>query len=665
MALGVLAGAAVGRRATAFDLAATGPPLAPWDAEPGEGALSPQESRCPELHCVRSRLGPALLAAAERRAARTGVGADRVLITGGLIDEEDYLHALGEWLGVGFEPLDGIERGCCPIDDARLIGTLATGILPLTDGDDFAFVVTPRGMAAHNLTRMIEANPAMARCFRFTTAERLNRLILRHAGKALTAQATDRLQQQWPALSAAPPRRRTFTMALALAGFSAIAASALMPLAAAEILSALMTVVFLGWQGLRIAGAFVRPRPVAHQPALTDAALPVYSVIAALYREAASVKGLLAAIEQLDYPPEKLDIILAVEADDRDTRAAIAARASRVPITVVAVPPGGPRTKPKALNFALPFARGTFTVIYDAEDRPEPAQLREALEAFRDGGERLACVQAPLSIDNTADSWLARLFTAEYAGHFDVFLPGLSAFRLPLPLGGSSNHFRTASLRALAAWDPYNVTEDADLGMRLARFGYCAGTIGATTYEEAPTRLGPWLRQRTRWFKGWMQTWLVHMRAPAKLWRDLGPAGFFGFQLIVGGSAFFALVHPLFLAALIDDAFGGTLTRLYFATAVAGYLASAVLGFIGLKRRRLTRIVWVLLLTPLHWLLLSIAAWRALYQLIFAPYAWEKTQHGLAKSSRRSGAGLIESLLALERHLSKMQERGELPVIRI
>jgi cellulose synthase/poly-beta-1,6-N-acetylglucosamine synthase-like glycosyltransferase len=336
-----------------------------------------------------------------------------------------------------------------------------------------------------------------------------------------------------------------------------------------------------------------------------------------------------------------------------------------VPITVVAVPPGGPRTKPKALNFALPFARGTFTVIYDAEDRPEPAQLREALEAFRDGGERLACVQAPLSIDNTADSWLARLFTAEYAGHFDVFLPGLSALRLPLPLGGSSNHFRTASLRALAAWDPYNVTEDADLGMRLARFGYCAGTIGATTYEEAPTRLGPWLRQRTRWFKGWMQTWLVHMRAPAKLWRDLGPAGFFGFQLIVGGSAFFALVHPLFLAALIDDAFGGTLTRLYFATAVAGYLASAVLGFIGLKRRGLTRIVWVLLLTPLHWLLLSIAAWRALYQLIFAPYAWEKTQHGLAKSSRRSGAGLIESLLALERHLSKMQERGELPVIRI
>ena len=164
--------------------------------------------------------------------------------------------------------------------------------------------------------------------------------------------------------------------------------------------------------------------------------------------------------------------IIAVEADDHETRAAIAARNHRIPITVIPVPAVGPRTKPKALNAALPFARGTFTVIYDAEDRPEPNQLRRALQAFRAGGDDLACVQARLCIDNTADSWLARLFTAEYAGQFDVFLPGLAALRLPLPLGGSSNHFRTAILREVGAWDPYNVTEDADLGMRLARFGY-------------------------------------------------------------------------------------------------------------------------------------------------------------------------------------------------
>ena len=152
-------------------------------------------------------------------------------------------------------------------------------------------------------------------------------------------------------------------------------------------------------------------------------------------------------------------------------------------------------------------------------------------------------MQARLTIDNTADSWLTRLFTAEYAGLFDVFLPGLAAWRLPLPLGGSSNHFRTAVLREVGAWDPYNVTEDADLGMRLARFGYRTAVIASTTYEEAPARFGPWLRQRTRWFKGWMQTWLVHMRSPLRLARELGLPGFAVFQLLVGGTVLAALIH--------------------------------------------------------------------------------------------------------------------------
>ena len=170
---------------------------------------------------------------------------------------------------------------------------------------------------------------------------------------------------------------------------------------------------------------------------------------------------------------------------------------------MIPVPPAELRTKPKALNIALPFARGEFTVIYDAEDRPERNQLRRALKAFRSAANNLACVQARLCID-TKTSWLARYFTAEYAGHFDVFLPRLAALGLPLPLGGSSNHFRTTALRAVGGWDAYNVTEDADLGMRLARLGYRCGVIESTTYEEAPADARAWLSQRTRWFKGWM-----------------------------------------------------------------------------------------------------------------------------------------------------------------
>jgi len=213
--------------------------------------------------------------------------------------------------------------------------------------------------------------------------------------------------------------------------------------------------------------------------------LPMYSVIAALHREAAVVDQLLSAVERLDYPSEKLDVIVAVEADDHGTRAAITARKHRIPIVVVPVAPAALRTKPKALNVALPFARGVFTVIYDAEDRPERNQLRRALQAFRSAGNDLACVQARLCTD-TKMTWLSRYFSAEYAGHFDIFLPRLAALGLPLPLGGSSNHFRTATLREVGGWDPHNVTEDADLGMRLARFGYRSGVIDPRPMKRRP-----------------------------------------------------------------------------------------------------------------------------------------------------------------------------------
>ena len=207
-------------------------------------------------------------------------------------------------------------------------------------------------------------------------------------------------------------------------------------------------------------------------------------------------------------------------------------------------------------------------------------------------------------------------------------------------------HFRTQALRHVGGWDPYNVTEDADLGMRLARFGLGAAVIGSTTYEEAPARVAPWIRQRTRWFKGWMQTWLVHMRHPMRLARELGIGGFLTLQLVVGGTVLSALVHPLFIAmfgyAVATDSLfpvgadpaSAALAALCGAALVAGYLTSAALGLIGLKRRGLLRHGWVLLLMPLHWLLLSVAAWRALWQLLRDPFRWEKTTHGLARTSR-------------------------------
>jgi cellulose synthase/poly-beta-1,6-N-acetylglucosamine synthase-like glycosyltransferase len=327
---------------------------------------------------------------------------------------------------------------------------------------------------------------------------------------------------------------------------------------------------------------------------------------------------------------------------------------------VLIAPDAGPRTKPKALNAALALAKGTFIAVFDAEDRPTRDQLHRALDAFLGNGSDIACVQARLTIDNTRDSWLARLFTAEYAGQFDVLLPGLAQLRLPLPLGGSSNHFRTQALREAGGWDPYNVTEDADLGMRLARLGYRAAVISSTTYEEAPAHVRPWIRQRTRWFKGWMQTWLVHMRHPLRVARELGFNGFLAFQLVVGGTVLSTLIHPVFIVAggyllatdqLFDaggSIFGQALAWLYAGAFLSGYLTSAALGLIGLSRRNLLRQGWVLLLMPIHWLLLSVAAWRALYQLLFDPFHWEKTAHGLAQTSRLADSAVLRDTSAAQ-----------------
>ena len=337
--------------------------------------------RYPELDCLAGLLPPATVAAVRARAAAVGVGADRVLPTAGHMSEEAYLKALGVSLGVAFEPLDDTLRARCPVGDDALIESAATGMLQLVDGDDLAVVVAPRGLAVRRLIALLKDKPALAGRFRFTTAERLNRFVLRHAGGSIAARATDRLRETYPELSAGPRPPHALSIPHALLALGVIAGSIAAPIVALQVLATTLAVLFLAWLGLRFAAAFIAapsPPPVA----IADDALPVYSIIAALYREAASVDGLLHAIERLDYPPEKLDVIVALEADDRETRAAIAARRTRVPISVITVPEGGPRTKPKALNVALPFARGSFTVIYDAEDRPEPDQLRRALQAF-------------------------------------------------------------------------------------------------------------------------------------------------------------------------------------------------------------------------------------------------------------------------------------------
>lgn len=357
---------------------------------------------------------------------------------------------------------------------------------------------------------------------------------------------------------------------------------------------------------------------------------PLYTVLVPLYREAHMVPQIMHAMDALDYPRDRLDIKIIVEADDMPTVAAADAFAGDPRVQVLKVPQAEPRTKPKATNVALPFARGEFTVIYDAEDRPEPDQLKKAVRTFRMLSPDVGCLQARLNFYNADRNILTQLFAADFALWFDYLLPGLDRVGIPMPLGGTSNHFRTEVLRALHGWDPFNVTEDADLGIRMARVGKRVRTFDSTTFEEATATLNAWLPQRARWLKGYMQTWLVNMRNPLRLWSDAGSRGFFGFQLFIGGTVAAALANPLLWLIYVVQAWGGGDVHPALIAILGGNLLFIFLSMIGLVRRGWYEFVPAMLFAPLYWLLMSVAGYLALYDLAVRPFHWRKTSHGAA-----------------------------------
>ncbi|PIO42374.1 glycosyltransferase [Phyllobacterium zundukense] len=373
----------------------------------------------------------------------------------------------------------------------------------------------------------------------------------------------------------------------------------------------------------------------------SPADLPTYSVMIALYQEADVIPQLVTAMMKLNWPRSKLEVLFLCEADDCATIAALQAEILLPCFRIIPVPCAHPRTKPKALNYGLQLAKGDLVVVYDAEDRPHPDQLLEAWRRFTTSGENLGCVQAPLVIVNAYEGWLARLFAFEYAVHFRGILPWLARNGFVLPLGGSSNHFRRDCLETtVGGWDPFNVTEDAELGTRLARHGLQVDMLSLPTFEDAPVDAGVWLRQRTRWLKGWMQTWLVEMRHPVRLLNQLGIQRFVVYHLLATGMIVSALLYPMMLVFVALSAcylaFADTtatqpvLLIIDLLNILMGYVSFHALGSRALKREKMPGLVlpWI----PLYWLMISAAAWRSLWQLHNAPFLWEKTPHRPAKT---------------------------------
>lgn len=611
------------------------------------GRTGPRE-RLGEMLVARGLVAPEQVDAALQVQARTGDRLGRILTALGAVRRPDLYRALAEQWGLAY--VDLVQHPPAP-DPARRFDPEVLArfrFVPVGWGNSEVVVATaePPDETLREVLRQV-LGPVPIR-FVATTDWDVDYALRKLFPDVIADRAALQLYYRSPEDSARQVLVRWQRLALAGSLASLALGLAFWPGVTARLLMALVNVGFFAHVAFRfitsLAGAWWEHlEPVTQEEVrlLPEAELPTYTVLVPLYREARVVPGLLSHLVTLDYPASKLEVLLLVEEDDHETLVAVRAAKPPAYFTVVTVPPGQPRTKPKALNVGLLFARGEFLVIYDAEDRFERDQLRKAVAAFRKGPERLTCVQAALNYYNREENTLTRLFAMEYAQWFDYLLPGLFRLGLPIPLGGTSNHFRTERLRQLGGWDPFNVTEDADLGLRMAGRGFTVAVLNSTTWEEAPHHLAAWIRQRSRWIKGYMQTALVHGRNPWRLWRAAGLRGVVGWALPVAGSPISFLAAPILWALYLVWLATGTRALDPFLPVPILYVSLfnlllgngmlVYLNTLAVFKRQWFRLLPYTLLTPLYWTLHSVAAYRALLELVRRPFHWEKTEHGISR----------------------------------
>jgi cellulose synthase/poly-beta-1,6-N-acetylglucosamine synthase-like glycosyltransferase len=447
--------------------------------------------------------------------------------------------------------------------------------------------------------------------------------------------------------------RRGATLAQKIVGLVLLAATSILliiaPMQFGSGLLLLVSIAFVLIITMRVFAGLMALRRKLSPPAqpATALRLPLLTVLVPLLREANMVAGLVKALSALAYPVERMEIKLLVEADDIETTEALMRLDLPVQFEILPVPPNEPRTKPRALNYGLALSRGEIVAVFDAEDRPDPRQPRQAVDALMHGGGKIAVVQAPLLIDS-AQGWFASQFALEYAVHFGVWLPFLARIGAPLALGGTSNYFLRDKLVEAGGWDAWNVTEDADLGLRIARFGGKAAMIEAPTWEEAPSRFDHWLAQRTRWMKGHLQTWLVLHRNPLKTARDMGWRSFLLMQVTFSGALLASLSHGLimlWLAWALSLSIA-SIESWHAVLFVFGY-GSVLLAIVAARTKH--KPWWALLTLWAYWPLASLAMLRAIGELGFKPHYWAKTPHGVARKPTATAAPpLGENVIQLE-----------------
>lgn len=471
-------------------------------------------------------------------------------------------------------------------------------------------------------------------------------LLTAHFSSALVRQASCSVVPRLSCRTLQPAKGRVLLAACAL---PALYLGSTAPAAVFAVLSLLALLSVLAFSLLKLCGLAVcwsarchrrcapAPRPSDDQQDLPDR--PVISILVPLFKEAEISRALLSRIRKLSYPRALTDVVLVLEEHDAVTRAALAS--TRLPpwIRVVEVPAyGGLTTKPRAMNYALNFCRGGIIGVWDAEDAPQLDQLDKVAQAFARADGKTACFQGVLDYYNPQVNWISRCFALEYSSWFRIVLQGIARLGLVVPLGGTTMFIRRAVLEELGGWDAHNVTEDADLGVRLYRAGYRTEMLASTTFEEANCRPWPWIKQRSRWLKGFMVTYLVHMRQPLRLLADLGCKRFLGFQAFflgtIGQFLFAPVLWSFWLITLgLPHPSAGAVSPLLLSLAAAALVFFELLGLVisitaafAMGRPRLA--VWapaMILYFPMG----AAAVAKAAYELLARPFFWDKTAHGI------------------------------------
>jgi glycosyltransferase XagB len=590
-----------------------------------------------------------ILIAAQERAHNIGVSPEQVLIAQGIMSEDSYLDIFAD--AFGYNRVTPATRLIDPCSFGDAAHHSMMPIKPDIERNKSSLTTLKQNIIVPKpkLLSFLMSERAQQNCLRLQIASsrEFQSLILSDASGVLLEDITGLNLKRAGQISASSSLSKGHIVSFWCMALMTILLGVFSPELGVKLLGIGASLVFLSVIFMRLAAIMARTPKFHKTKLLNDKELPVYSVLIALHREDRVVNKLCKSLMAFNYPPEKLDIKFLLEEGDDITRRTIELQNLPAYFSILSLPKGNPKTKPRALNAGLIFAKGDLICVFDAEDEPEPSQLRKAATRFAATDINLVCLQASLVPDNVDDGVLQAMFALEYATLFDVIKNGLSNLRFPMPLGGTSNHFRIETLKKVGGWDAWNVTEDAELGLRFARLGLRTERLQSVTYEEAPPTLKAWFNQRRRWSKGWMQTAIAHSTHPIENIKKLGFLRVVQSFVMIIGSVFCLLMFPIGALAFCLRCFNGSdffsggvidssIDALTLTVAVLGAFALFIPSIIALKTRKLERFWWIIPLIPLYLIGVACASWVAALDLMVRPFHWIKTEHGFAKTSNRT-----------------------------